>query len=74
MPRPNPTSSDASDYYAVLGVARSASSAEIQKAYRALARQYHPDVNKDKSAEARFKAVSAAYEVLKDDRTRALYD
>ncbi len=70
----NPKSPDASDFYAVLGVTRTATSADIQKAYRALARQYHPDVNKEKSAEAMFKSVSAAYEVLKDDRTRALYD
>lgn len=62
------------DYYKVLGVARGASQEEIQRAYRKLARQYHPDVNKDPGAEAKFKEVSEAYEVLKDPQKRRRYD
>ena len=62
------------DYYETLGVARTASPEEIHKAYRKLARQYHPDVNKDKSAEAKFKQASEAYEVLKDPEKRKKYD
>ncbi len=62
------------DYYKVLGVARDASQEEIQKAYRKLARKYHPDVSKEKGAEARFKEVSEANEVLKDAEKRAKYD
>lgn len=65
---------DFKDYYQVLGVARDASQEEIQKAYRKLARKFHPDVNKDKGAEARFKEVSEANEVLKDPEKRARYD
>ncbi|MDP2062609.1 MAG: DnaJ C-terminal domain-containing protein [Phaeovulum sp.] len=64
-----------SDPYAALGVTRSASAAEIKKAYRKIARSAHPDLNPDdKTAEARFKAASAAYDLLKDPETRARFD
>lgn len=63
------------DYYEVLGVPRNASEADIKKAYRKLARQYHPDRNPgDKQAEARFKEVQEAYDVLNDKSKRAQYD
>lgn len=62
------------DYYETLGIARGASEDDIKKAFRRLARQYHPDVNKDKGAEARFKEVNEAYEVLGDPQKRAAYD
>jgi len=62
------------DYYEVLGVPRDASQEDIQSAYRRLARQYHPDVNKEPEAEDRFKEVSEAYEVLRDPEKRARYD
>src|SRR4051812_6916777 len=62
------------DYYAALGLARGASAEEIQRAYRKLARTYHPDVNKDPGAEDRFKEVSEAYDVLSDPETRRRYD
>jgi molecular chaperone DnaJ len=63
------------DYYKTLGVDRKASAQEIKKAYRKLARQYHPDRNPgNKDAEARFKEVSAAYDVLGDDEKRSQYD
>lgn len=62
------------DYYATLGVPKSASSKEIKAAYRKLARQYHPDVNKEPGATEKFKEISAAYEVLSDDKKRAMYD
>ncbi|HUF53491.1 MAG TPA: molecular chaperone DnaJ [Dehalococcoidia bacterium] len=63
-----------SDFYEVLGVSRSASADEIKKAFRRLAMQYHPDRNQDDGAEARFKQVSEAYEVLSDANKRAAYD
>jgi molecular chaperone DnaJ len=63
------------DYYEVLGVDKQASDAEIKKAYRRLAKKYHPDVNKDdKEAEAKFKEASEAYEVLSDPQKRSQYD
>jgi curved DNA-binding protein len=64
----------ASDYYEVLGVRRTADAQEIQQAFRKLARRYHPDVNKDPSAEERFKEINEAYQVLSDPQTRARYD
>ena len=64
----------AKDLYDLLGVARTASPDDIKKAYRKLARQYHPDVNKDPSAADMFKEINGAYEVLSDDDKRARYD
>ncbi|KOM44610.1 hypothetical protein LR48_Vigan05g221500 [Vigna angularis] len=63
-----------SDYYSTLGISKSATGKEIKAAYRKLARQYHPDVNKEPGATEKFKEISAAYEVLSDDKKRALYD
>lgn len=62
------------DYYKVLGVNRSASQDEVQKAYRKLARKYHPDVSKEEDAEEQFKRVTEAYEVLKNPESRKKYD
>lgn len=62
------------DYYKVLGVERGAAADAIKAAYRRLARKYHPDVSKEADAEARFKEVQEAYEVLKDPQKRAAYD
>ncbi len=62
------------DYYEILGVKRDADKASIKKAYRKLARKYHPDVSKEVDAEAQFKDVSEAYNVLKDEEKRASYD
>ena len=62
------------DYYKTLGVARTASEKEIKSAYRRLARQYHPDVNKDPKATDRFKLINEAYEVLSDPKKRSKYD
>jgi curved DNA-binding protein len=64
----------AGDFYEALGVSRDASTEEIQRAYRKLARQYHPDVNSDPAAEDRFKEISEAYQVLSDPETRSRYD
>ncbi len=65
----------ASDYYAILGVDKKASTADIKKAYRKLARKYHPDLNPgDKAAEAKFKDIQEAYAVLSDSKKRAQYD
>jgi curved DNA-binding protein len=65
---------DFKDYYATLGVKKDASQDEIQKAYKKLARKFHPDVNKDTAAEAKFKDIGEAYEVLKDPDKRQKYD
>src|ERR1700682_4852448 len=62
------------DYYEALGVSRDASEEEIRRAYRKLARKYHPDVNKEPGAEDRFKQISEAYEVLRDEDKRTRYD
>jgi len=62
------------DYYQIMGVGRDASADDVKRAYRKLARKYHPDVSKEKDAEARFKEVGEAYEVLRDPEKRAAYD
>lgn len=62
------------DYYKIMGVGRDASADDIKRAYRKLARKYHPDVSKEKNAEERFKEVGEAYEVLRDPEKRAAYD
>ncbi len=62
------------DYYQIMGVGRDASADDIKRAYRRLARKFHPDVSKEKDAEVRFKEVGEAYEVLRDPEKRAAYD
>jgi curved DNA-binding protein len=62
------------DYYATLGVAKTATAEDIKRSYRKLARKYHPDVSKAPDSEARFKAVAEAYQALKDPEARAVYD
>ncbi|MBF2049973.1 MAG: molecular chaperone DnaJ [Leptolyngbya sp. IPPAS B-1204] len=64
----------AGDYYEILGVSRNADKEEIKRAYRRLARKYHPDVNKEAGAEERFKEINRAYEVLSDPEMKARYD
>ena len=63
-----------SSLYETLGVDKSASADEIKKAYRRLARKYHPDINKEAGAEDKFKEINAAYEILSDEKKRAQYD
>lgn len=62
------------DYYEILGVQRTADKEQIKKAYRRLARQYHPDVNSESGADEKFKEINEAYEVLSDEQKRAAYD
>ncbi|MDR3477391.1 MAG: DnaJ C-terminal domain-containing protein [Gammaproteobacteria bacterium] len=62
------------DYYKIMGLSRNATASDIKTAYRKLARKYHPDVSKEANAEAKFKEVGEAYEVLKDEQKRAAYD
>lgn len=64
----------AKDYYAILGVSKHADAAQIKKAYRKLAKKYHPDVSKEAGAEEKFKEVQAAYAVLSEEENRKLYD
>src|SRR3954466_5320822 len=71
---PQDTMSEKRDYYEVLQVSRTSSGEEIRRAYRKMARQFHPDLNASEEAEERFKEINEAYEVLSDDRRRATYD
>src|SRR4029078_4509478 len=72
--RLSPMATTERDYYELLGVRRTASEAEIKKAFRGLARELHPDVSDDPDAEARFKELCGAYEVLSSPERRELYD
>ena len=62
------------DYYETLGVSKGASDAEIKSAFRKLAKQYHPDINKEEGAAEKFKEIGEAYSVLSDEKKRAQYD
>ena len=62
------------DYYEVLGLSKGASQEEIKKAYRQLAKKYHPDVNKEPGAEEKFKEINEAYDTLSDEQKKARYD
>src|SRR5277367_1442894 len=62
------------DYYATLGIKKTATADEIRKAFRKAARKYHPDVNPDKKAEEKFKEISEANDVLSDEKKRKIYD
>src|SRR3989344_1176473 len=64
----------AKDYYEILGVDRNATKEDIKKAYKALAKKYHPDVSKEENAEAKFKEASEAFRILIDDKARAHFD
>lgn len=64
----------ARDYYGLLGVSKNAGDAEIKRAYRKLARELHPDINPDEAAQAKFKEISVAYEVLSDPEKRRIVD
>ena len=68
--------SEKRDYYEVLGIEKGASDREIKRAYKKMARKYHPDLNRDdpKTAEEKFKEVNEAYEVLKDPKKKQAYD
>jgi molecular chaperone DnaJ len=66
--------SDKRDYYDILGLERSAGADDIRRAYRRLAKQYHPDVNKEPDAEEKFKEINEAYAVLSDEQRRSVYD
>ena len=69
-----PTNPTGRDFYQELGVAKTASPGEIKHAYRTLAMKYHPDKNKAKGAEEKFKEIGEAYDVLSDPRKRQIYD
>ena len=71
---PQDTMSEKRDYYEVLQVTRTSSGEEIRRAYRKMARQYHPDLNSSDEAEERFKEINEAYEVLSDPEKRQRYD
>jgi len=62
------------DYYTILGVPRTASDGDVKRAFRKLAQQWHPDVNRDSGADERFKEINEAYQVLSDPQRRQAYD
>src|SRR3989304_5462614 len=64
----------AKDYYSALGVSKNAGADEIKRAYKNLAKKYHPDLNKDKGAEEKFKEINEAYRVLGDEKSKSQYD